>query len=126
MAAAVEQGYPQVEIAQSSYEFQRDIEAGDRKIVGVNISEKEQSTPSETLRIEDRVTQSQIDKLMLLKSSRDRSSVKEALQKLRADVRANCNLMPAIVEAAHVYATLVEMCDVLRSEFGIYEEKIAV
>ncbi len=126
MAAAVEQGYPQAEIAKSSYAFQRDLEAGKRKIVGVNIYEEEQIAPIETLRIEDRVTRNQAGALQRLKSRRDRSAVQEALQRLRADARASRNLMPAIVEAARAYATLGEMCGVLRSEFGIYEEKIAV
>ena len=126
MAAAVEQGYPQAEIARSSYEFQRELEAGERKIVGVNIYEEEQSAPIETLRIEDRVTRNRAGALRRLKSRRDRAAAQEALQRLQSDARGSRNLMPAIVEAVRAYATLGEMCGVLRSEFGIYEEEIAV
>ena len=126
MAAAVEQGYPQAQIAKASYEFQRDLEAGERKIVGVNICKEEESAPIETLRIDDRVARDQADKLQRLKARRDGSTVEQALQRLRADARGGRNLMPAIVEAARAYATLGEMCAVLRAEFGTYEEKIAV
>ncbi len=126
MAAAVEQGYPQARIAQSSYEFQRDLETGERKIVGVNIHEEEENAPIETLRIDDQAARNQAGKLRSLKSRRDDSPVKQALQRLREDARGSRNLMPAIIEAVRAYATLGEMCGVLREEFGIYEEKIAV
>lgn len=126
MAAAVEQGYPQARIAQSSYEFQRDLETGERKIVGVNIHEEEESAPIETLRIDDQAAQNQAGKLRSLKSRRDDSPVKQALRRLREDASGSRNLMPAIIEAVRAYATLGEMCGVLREEFGVYEEKIAV
>ena len=126
MAAAVEQGYPQARIAQSSYEFQRDLETGERKIVGVNIYEEEESAPIETLRIDDQAAWNQAGKLCSLKSRRDDSAVKQSLRRLREDARGSRNLMPAIIEAVRAYATLGEMCGVLREEFGIYEEKITV
>lgn len=126
MVAAVEQGYPQAEIAKSSYGFQREIEAGERKIVGVNVHRQEQAAAIETLRIEDRVTQNQADKLALLKSRRNHSQVQETLRRLRTDVRENRNLMPVIIEAVRAYATLGEICGVLRTELGVYEEKAAV
>ena len=126
MAAAVEQGYPQARIAQSSYEFQRDLETGERKIVGVNIYEEEESAPIETLRIDDQAARNQAGKLRSLKSRRDDFAVKQSLRRLREDARGSRNLMPAIIEAVRAYATLGEMCGVLREEFGIYEEKIAV
>ncbi len=126
MAAAVEQGYPQAEIAKASYAFQRDLEAGERKIVGVNIYEQEHGPPIETLRIDDRVAQQQTAALGSLKSRRDGTAVKKALQRLRADARGGRNLMPAILEAVRAYATLGEMCGALRAEFGVYEERTAV
>ncbi len=126
MVSAIEQGYPQAQIAKSSYEFQRELEAGERKIVGVNVHEEERSAPIETLRIDDNVTRNQAAKLTALKTRRDQLAVKAALTRLRDDARADRNLMPAIIEAVRAYATLGEMCDVLRAQFGVFEEKIAV
>ncbi len=126
MVTAIEQGYPQAQIAKSSYEFQRELEAGERKIVGVNVQEEERSTPIETLRIDDNVTRNQAATLTALKTRRDQLAVKAALTRLREDARADRNLMPAIIEAVRAYASLGEMCDVLRAQFGVFEEKIAI
>ena len=126
MVAAIEHGYPQAEIEKSSYEFQQDLEAGERKIVGVNVHEEQRSAPIETLRIDDEITQNQAEKLAALRVRRDQDNVTSSLNRLRDDVRTDRNLMPAIIGAVRAYATLGEMCAVLRTELGVYEEKIAV
>jgi methylmalonyl-CoA mutase N-terminal domain/subunit len=125
MVAAVEQGYPQSEIARSSYEYQRAVEANERLIVGVNAYASE-GEPIETLYIDHRVEQEQREKLASLRARRDNAAVHAALSELRRAAEGRTNLMPNILEAVRAYATLGEMCDVLRGVFGSYEERAVV
>ena len=123
MVAAVEQGYPQREIARSSYEYQRAVEEKERLIVGVNAFVDPGDTPIETLYIDEEVSRRQCARLAKLRSERDTEAVHKALARLREAAAGTENLMPPILDAVRAYATLGEMCDVLRGVFGVYEEQ---
>ena len=122
MVAAVERGYPQAEIAKSSYDYQRRVESGEVKIVGVNAHADEATEPIETLVIDERVSRRQEARLKDLRAKRDSSAVRTALANVGQSAAGGANLMPAILEAVRAYATLGEICDVLRAEFGVYSE----
>jgi methylmalonyl-CoA mutase N-terminal domain/subunit len=126
MVSAVEQSYPQREIAVSSYEYQRSIETKERLIVGVNAFVDPGVTAIETLYIDEDVARRQCDKLGKLRRERDNHAVEKALEGLRDAAAGTANLMPPILEAVRAYATLGEMCDVLRGVFGTYEERSAL
>ena len=126
MVAAVERGYPQNEIAKSSYEYQRRIESGELKIVGVNAHADEASEPIETLVIDERVGKRQAARLEELRASRDARAVEASLASVERAAAGGTNLMPAILDAVRAYATLGEICDVLRAEFGVYAEQPAL
>ena len=126
MVAAVERGYPQAEIAKSSYEYQRRVESGELRIVGVNAYAEDETAPIETLAIDERASRRQVARLRDLRRGRDAGAVATALDQVRRAARGSSNLMPPLLEAVRSYATLGEICDVLRGEFGVYEERIAV
>ena len=125
MVAAVERGYPQAQIAKSSFEYQRRVESGDVRIVGVNAHVEEGSDPVETLAIDEEAGRRQRSKLRDLRASRDAAEVSAALARVRRVAAGSENLMPAILEAVRAYATLGEICDALRAELGIYTEEAA-
>ena len=119
---AVEEGYPQKEIGESAYRFQREVERGERQIVGVNAFRSEGEEPIEILKIDERVTQEQLDRLRQVKSERDPEAVRSALAKVEAACRGTENLMPPVLEAVKAYASLGEICDVFRKVWGQYRE----
>ena len=123
MVAAVEQGYPQSEIARSSYEYQRAVERKEKLIVGVNAFAEEVEEPIPTLYIDHSVEEKQSAKLSRLREERDTAAVKKSLDNLRQAAEGDDNLMPPILDAVRAYATLGEMCDMLRGVFGVYDEK---
>ena len=125
MVAAVKKGYPQAEIAKSSYEYQKRVESGELKIVGVNEHAEDESRPIETLAIDEKASQRQQAKLRELRKRRDNAVVQSALQQIQLTVSNKGNLMPSILDAVRAYATLGEICDVLRSELGVYNEQAA-
>ncbi|HEY1009717.1 MAG: acyl-CoA mutase large subunit family protein [Daejeonella sp.] len=120
--SAIEEGYIQNEIAGSAYKYQNDIESGERTLVGVNKYEdkdKEGIGP-EVFRVDDSIRKVQIDKLNLLKAERSNAQVKVALENLAISAKSGSNIMPFILAAVEAYATLGEISDVLRNEFGEY------
>ena len=121
---AIEKGYFQREIANSAYRYQREIENKGRMIVGVNeyASEEKQLIP--LLRISSDVEKTQLERLNALKNSRESKRVQRALGQLRDSADRNENLMPTILEAVKAYATLGEICGVLREVYGEYQELI--
>jgi methylmalonyl-CoA mutase N-terminal domain/subunit len=123
MIAAIEQGFPQREIAQASYEYQRSIETGERKIVGVNVFREQEEKPIEILEIDESVEQRQAEKLAALRKRRSAERVREALDGLRHAAEAAQNTMPSILEAVRAYVTVGEICQALRQVFGTYQEK---
>ncbi len=123
MIAAVERGYPQAEIANSAYHFQRQIESKEKVMVGVNkYAVKEESRQMNTLYIDRSVEKKQIDKLAQLRKKRNASDVAAALEIVRQEASLGKNMCPSILEAVKKYATLQEICDTLRSVYGIYRE----
>jgi len=126
--AAIEKGFFQHEIARSSYKYQREIDSKERIIVGVNeytVEEGEMETIP-ILKIDPKVEEEQIARLQKLKRERDNRKVKEVLEKLHYSAEKNENLMPVIIEAVKAYATLGEICDVLRAVYGEYKELIVI
>jgi methylmalonyl-CoA mutase N-terminal domain/subunit len=122
MVAAIERGFPQREIAESSYRFQQAVERKDKVIVGVNDFVQADETPIEILYIDETTAETQLATVEALKQSRDRGRVERSLDRLRAAAQSSENVMPAILEAVRAYATLGEMCDALREVWGEYEE----
>ncbi len=123
MVTAVEDGYPQAEIARSAYEFQKTVEEGRRRVVGVNAYVDEEHEPIPTLTIDRSVGEKQCAKLAQLRQDRDTAAVYQALENLRQTAQGDNNLMPPILDAVRAYATLGEMCNVLRGVFGSYQEQ---
>jgi len=122
MVAAIENGYPQREIAESSYRFQQAVEQRDKVIVGVNDFVSEDDTPIGTLYIDESAAERQLAKLDRVRKSRDNGRVRAALEALQEGARGSANTMPLLIEAVRAYATVGEMCDALRHVWGEYEE----
>lgn len=118
--AAIEQGYLQNEIAASSYKYQKDIQTGEKIIVGVNKFSVEENPLKDIFTVDDSIRQLQIDKINKIKAERDNEKVKAILARLDEHARTDANLMPTILEAAESYATLGEIADTLRNVFGEY------
>jgi len=123
MVSAIEKGYPQREIAASAYRFQRQLETGERVMVGVNKYETSAAdTGIPTLRIDEAVQRAQVANLRRVKAARDPGRVSAALGAVRAAAGSSTNLMPSIIEAARAYCTQQEICDVLREVLGTYTD----
>jgi methylmalonyl-CoA mutase, N-terminal domain len=122
MVDAIERGFPQKEIAESSYRFQQAVERREKVIVGVNDFVQEDDPPIKILYIDESASETQLAKLDALRRTRDGGRVRRALDRLRAEASARENLMPAILDAVRAYATIGEMCDALRDVWGEYEE----
>lgn len=122
MVCAIEKGYPQREIAASAYKFQHELEAGKRVMVGVNKYVTDTQTNIPLLKVDEEVQRRQIEALRAVKAARDASQVAEKLETVRRDALSGVNLMPSLVDAAKVYCTQQEICDVLRETLGTYTD----
>jgi len=120
---AIESGYIQEEIAESAYQYQREIEKKKRIIVGVNQFQIEEEPLRDLLRIRPEAEQYQKDKLSKVKKERDNRKVRETLATLKKAAQGTNNVVPPILEAVKVYATLGEISDTLREIFGEYRER---
>lgn len=118
--AAVEQGYMQREIHHAAYETQKAIESGEEVVVGVNKYKMSDEPQPELLRVDPALGEKQKEKLEKLRSNRDQDRVNARLESLRAAAKTDENVMPYIVECVREYATIGEICGVLREEFGEY------
>ncbi|HET9431527.1 MAG TPA: methylmalonyl-CoA mutase family protein, partial [Chitinophagaceae bacterium] len=118
---AIEQGFIQNEIARSAYEYQRNIENGEKIIVGVNKFKSETEEPVSILKVDDSIRDIQIKKLEQLKANRDPARVDQCLQSLNDRAVGDENIMPAVLEAVENKATLGEIADTLREVFGEYK-----
>jgi methylmalonyl-CoA mutase N-terminal domain/subunit len=124
MIKAVENGYPQAEIGNSAYHFQRQLEKKEKVMVGVNKYQAEEKKRAfDTLYIDRSVEKKQAEKLRAIKAKRDQSKVTGLLAGVRKAAEKNENLMPSIIEAVRAYATLQEVCDTLRAVYGEYREE---
>ena len=123
MVAAIEKGFPQREIQDSAYQYQKAVERGEQVIVGVNKYEMTDE-PAEVpiLVIDESVRVHQVERLERTRAQRDNGAVTNALEKLKQAAHKNENTMPATIEAVSSYASLGEICSALRDVYGIYEE----
>ncbi len=119
--AAIENGFIQKEIQESAYRYQKEIEAGERVIVGVNKFQQKESPPKGLLKVDPEVRKLQIQRLAELRSSRNGKHVKTALEELGRTAAGEGNLMGPILNCVRSYATLGEICDTLRGVFGEYD-----
>ncbi|HJQ37209.1 MAG TPA: methylmalonyl-CoA mutase family protein [Thermoanaerobaculia bacterium] len=123
MVEAIEAGFPQREIWDASYQFQRAVDTGEKLVVGVNSYRLEEEEPYEALYIDESVTAEQIASLNKVRASRDEQKVQETLQALRnAAADPNANTMPLLIDAVKAYATVGEISDAFRDVFGTYQE----
>ena len=123
MVDAVERGYPQREIAASAYRLQRQVESGEKTVVGVNKYEQDAQPDIPTLRVDESIQKEQVESLAKVKAERDDAAVSKALATIAEDCRADRNVMPSIIEAAKVYCTEQEVCDVFRQVFGQHQDR---
>ncbi len=121
-AAAIEKGFIQREIQDSAYQYQREIERGERVVVGLNRFQVQEEKPKNLLRVDPALRLSQIEKLQRLRSRRDQRLVTDALSALKKTAEGKDNLMEPILRAVKAYATLGEICDALRQVFGEYRQ----
>jgi methylmalonyl-CoA mutase N-terminal domain/subunit len=122
MVEAIEQGFPQREIADASYKFQQAVERREKIIVGVNDYVQDDESPVQTLYIDETTAEKQIGRLDELRRTRDAGAVARALDTLRETARGAGNTMYPLLDCARAYATVGEMCDALRDVWGEYEE----
>lgn len=121
--AAIEQGYMQQEMAAHAYEYQHEVELGKRTVIGVNkFNDRKKLAEQDVLTADLSVGERQIARLEKMKAARDNEAVKAALEKLREAAKGTENLMPYLIDAVKTYATLGEICGVLREEFGEYKQ----
>ncbi|MFH1124049.1 MAG: methylmalonyl-CoA mutase family protein, partial [Pseudomonadota bacterium] len=120
--SAIERGYIQREIQESAYRYQREIEKGERVVIGLNRFQVEEEKPTNLLRVDPAARVAQIKRLENLKSQRDNERVKRTLADLKGVAEGKGNLMPPILDAVKAYATLGEICDTLRLIFGEYQQ----
>jgi methylmalonyl-CoA mutase N-terminal domain/subunit len=123
MVEAIEAGFPQREIWDASYQFQRSVDSGEKVVVGVNAYETGNDDKYEILYIDESVTGEQIANLNRIRATRDQQKVQDALQALRnAAADPNANTMPLLIDAVKVYASVGEISDAFRDVFGTYQE----
>jgi methylmalonyl-CoA mutase N-terminal domain/subunit len=122
MLAAIDKGFPQMEIADAAYHYQRQIDKGEKVVVGVNKYVVEEKATPEILKIDEAVEEKQIARLQKVKKERDNRKVAQILKDLRAASKTDKNLMPYVIEAVKEYATEQEICDVWRDIFGEYRD----
>jgi len=127
MIPAIENGFIQKEIQDAAYRYQKEIESNERIIVGVNKFVTNEETPKNLLKIDPELQRFQIQKTNAVKKQRNNQAVREKLELLRETAhRTEQNLMPPILAAVKEYATLGEICGILRQEFGEYQESIVL
>jgi methylmalonyl-CoA mutase N-terminal domain/subunit len=123
MVEAIEAGFPQREIWDAAYAYQRAVDSGEKLVVGVNAFQMEKEDPYDILYIDESVTGQQVASLNHIRATRDQQKVQDALQALRnAAADPNANTMPFIIDAVKVYATVGEISDAFRDVFGTYQE----
>ena len=121
---AIEKGFIQKEIQNSAYKYQMQVESLEKIVVGVNKFRIEETDKKELLKVDPHVELMQKKKIERLKSTRDNDKVQNTLDILKAKAETDENLMPFIIDAVKEYATLGEVCGVLREVFGEYEQSV--
>jgi methylmalonyl-CoA mutase N-terminal domain/subunit len=119
--SAIEQGFVQQEIEQAAFAWQQQVESGERVIVGVNRYVEDESEPIELHRIDAEAERRQLERTARVRAGRDAAAVTAALDEVRSTARADANLLPPMHEALRAHATVGEICNVLREEWGTYD-----
>jgi methylmalonyl-CoA mutase N-terminal domain/subunit len=128
MLTAIEEGYPQREIQNAAYEWQKAVDSGERVIVGVNKFRIDEDADEafEVLKVDPKLGEQQSAKLARLRSERDNRAVDKALDAVQKAAAERVELFEAVLDAVRLEATLGEICDRLRAEYGEYRESIVV
>jgi methylmalonyl-CoA mutase, N-terminal domain len=120
---AIKENFFQREIAEASFRYQSEVEAGKRVIVGVNRYDEPEERELDILHIDPALERKQVERVRALRAKRDSAAVESTLERLRRDAASDdTNLMPAIIEASRAYVTMGEMCDALREVWGVWRE----
>lgn len=121
MIAAIEAGIVQRQIEEAAFQYQQQIDRGERTIVGVNCFQEQEKVSPHVFQVNRAVEENQIRKLTEIRTKRDNQKVKKILASLDEAARGKTNVMPFIMEAVRCYASMGEICDVLRGVFGVYD-----
>jgi methylmalonyl-CoA mutase N-terminal domain/subunit len=122
MVAAIEKGFPQMEIAEAAYLFQRQLDANEKIMVGVNKYATDDKHPIPLIDIEEKVGEEQIKRLKDVKRKRNGKATKQSLDDIKNACRKGDNVMPFCIAAVKNLATLQEICDVYREVYGEYRD----
>lgn len=126
MINAIEEGYPQTEIQKSAYQFNQELERGERIVVGVNKFIDKEENHGELLKINEKVQSAQIEFLNKVRAQRNNVAVKQKLDALKTAAQGDANLMPFILDSVKVYASVGEICNTMRNVFGEYKERVVI
>ena len=126
MISAIENGYVQSEIQKAAYEFEKQLESGQKIVVGVNKYRIEENENPELLKIDMKIQSEQIKFLKKIKNERDSEEVTKKINELKNAARGNDNLMPFILNAVKAYASVGEICNSMREVFGEYKENVII
>jgi methylmalonyl-CoA mutase N-terminal domain/subunit len=122
MVAAIEKGFPQLEIADAAYLYQRQIDSGEKIMIGINKYVSDEATPIPLIEIDDSVETQQIARLQAVRRKRDGKAVKKALDDIKNACKKGDNVMPYCIEAVKSLASVQEICDVYREVYGEYRD----
>jgi methylmalonyl-CoA mutase N-terminal domain/subunit len=122
MLAAIEKNYPQQEIADAAYHYQRQIDGREKVVVGVNKYRTDEDVPVETLEIDEALETLQIEKTNRVKTERNNQEVESCLERVGEACSGDENVMESVITAVKAGATLQEVCDVYRKVFGEYRD----
>lgn len=122
MVSAIEKGFPQNEIREAGYTYQKEIDNNERMIVGVNKFTAKEEQPIETLKIEPEIEKKQVEKLRAFKKNRDSNGINKALDDLKKTAESSESVLPPITKALKLYATVGEVCNAMKEVFGEYKE----
>jgi len=122
MVAAVEKGFPQMEISDASYLYQRQLDAGEKIMIGINKYVTEEEIEIPLVEIDDELEKIQIERLHAVKRKRDNKKVKECLKDIKTACEKGENVMPYCIEAVKNYASVQEICDIYREVYGVYRD----
>jgi methylmalonyl-CoA mutase N-terminal domain/subunit len=120
--AAIDRGYPQMEVSNAAYEYQKRVDSGERVVIGVNKHVAGDQPPITVLKVDEKVRDEQLKRLKRIKRTRSNKQVTAALKAIKKACQGSENVMPYVVEAVKAYATEQEICDVYRAVFGEYRD----
>ncbi len=126
MLKAIEQGFPQREIQEAAYQYQKAVEKNDVIVVGVNKFQTEEVDSIPTLRIDEKIEQNQVERVQAVREKRDKSKAESSLNNLKSSAQTDENLLPNILECVENYVTVGEISHCLRSVWGEYQEGVTL